>query len=227
MNLIARLRLLVIDAIERVEVYVRTLITYRIGHTYGAFGHTDPSNFHPNFDHAKWLGKLEIEASRSSDTFIDHYRKKYQGFPTLPIWMITEVMSLGSLSFFYKGLKNDDKRATSTELGLPHQRLVDWLHKFTYIRNVCAHHGRLWNRALAVRPESVPDRIWNQPVTPRKDRVFYILLMLRYLLKTTNYGDNWCEQCNQLIEPIAQEKRWRLAMGLPEDWKEHPIWKSL
>jgi abortive infection bacteriophage resistance protein len=218
------LRLLVMDAIERVEVYVRTLITYYIGHTYGAFGHTDPTHFHPKFGHAHWLSKLEEEAARSSDVFVDHYRNKYEGFPTLPIWMITEVMSLGSLSFCYKGLKNDDKRAISSELDLPHKRLGDWLHKLTYIRNVCAHHSRLWNRELSIRPESVRDEIWNPPVTPRKDRVFYILLMLRYLLKAMNNGDSWYEECNQLIEPIAVEKRWRLAMGLPENWKSHPIW---
>lgn len=49
------LRLLVIDAIERVEVYIRTLIAYHFGHTYGPFGHTDASKFHPKFDHARWL----------------------------------------------------------------------------------------------------------------------------------------------------------------------------
>ena len=103
------------------------------------------------------------------------------------------------LSFCYKGLKNDDKRAISSELDLPHKRLGDWLHKLTYIRNVCAHHSRLWNRELSIRPESVRDEIWNPPVTPRKDRVFYILLMLRYLLKAMNNGDSWYEECNQLM----------------------------
>lgn len=219
------LRLLIIDAIERVEVYTRTLITYHFGHTYGAFGHIDPINFHPKFDHAQWLSKLEDEANRSSDAFVTHYKNKYRGFPRLPIWMITEVMSLGSLSFCYKGLKHDDKRAVSSQLGLHHRRLEDWLHKLTYIRNVCAHHSRLWNRELAIRPENSRGPDWNPPVTPRKDRVFYILLMLRYFLKTTKNGDNWCKQCNELIEPIAANDKWRLAMGMPENWKEHPIWK--
>ena len=88
------LRLLVMSAIERVEVYLRTLITYHLGHTYGAFGHTGSLNFHPKFDHAKWLKKLDVEATRSKEAFIVHYKNKYKGFPTLPIWMTTEVMSL-------------------------------------------------------------------------------------------------------------------------------------
>lgn len=220
-----QLRLLVIDAIERIEVYLRTLITYHLGHTYGAFGHTDPQNFHPQFDHAQWIQNLEDEARRSSDEFVNHYKNKYTGFPTLPIWMMTEVMSLGSLSFCYRGLKHNDKKLISGKLGLHHKRLADWLHKLTYIRNICAHHSRLWNRELAVRPETSKEPVWKPPVTPRNDRIFYILLMLRYLLKTTNNGENWCKQCNELIEPIAADKKWRLAMGMPDTWKEHPIWK--
>ena len=167
------LRLLIMDAIERIEVHIRTLITYHLGHTYGAFGHTQSSNFHPNFDHSSWLSKLEQEAGRSSDAFIDHYRRKYQGFPTLPIWMTTETMSFGALSFCYTGMKNEDKKQIATSYNLHYRRLKDWLHKLTYIRNVCAHHSRVWNRELAIRPESVRDSQWNAPITPRKDRIFY------------------------------------------------------
>ena len=219
------LRLLIMDAIERVEVHIRTQITYHLGHSYGAFGHTDPGNFHPNFNHGNWLSKLEYEAGRSSDAFIDHYQRNYQGFPTLPIWMTTEIMSFGSLSFCYTGMKNDDKKQIARKYNLHYKRLKDWLHKLTYIRNVCAHHSRVWNRKLAISPESVRDPQWNAPITPSKDRVFYILLMLRYLLRASKNGDDWAAQCTNLIEPIAQEDRFRVSMGLPENWKEHPIWK--
>jgi len=219
------LRLLVIDAIERVEVHIRTLITYHLGHTYDAFGHVDATNFHPRFDHQQWLGTLEREAERSSDAFIVHYKNKYNNFPTLPIWMLTEVMSLGSLSYCYKGMKHDDKKTIAREFDLHYKRLGDWLHKLTYIRNVCAHHSRLWNRELSIRPENSRQPEWNPPLTPRNDRIFYILLMLRYLLKTNNNGDNWCAMCNGLIEPVAENEKWRLAMGMAENWKDHPIWK--
>ena len=220
-----QLRLLIIDAIERIEVYVRTLITYHLGHAYGAFGHVDAANFHPGFRHAEWLTNIETEVRRSRDAFITHYKNNYSGFPELPIWMMTEVMSLGSLSFCYKGLKNKDKEAVSIKLQLHHKRLADWLHKLTYIRNVCAHHSRLWNRELAIRPEKSRDPDWSPPVTPRNDRIFYILLMLRYVLKTTNNGDAWCRQCTALLEPIVQEDKWRVAMGMPVNWEGHPVWK--
>ena len=220
-----RLRLLVMDAIERIEVYARTLFAYQMGHKYGTFGHTEAANFHPGFNHAPWLEKLEEETSRSRDVFIVHYKNKYTGFPTLPIWMLTEIMSLGSLSKGYWGLKHGDKKIISNDFALPHKCLADWLHTLTYIRNLCSHHGRLWNRELSIRPGTMRNRNWNPPVTPRNDRLFYVLLMLRYLLSRTDTGNDWKKQCARLLKPIAQDRRWRAAMGLPEDWTVHPVWQ--
>lgn len=226
-----RLRLLVMDALERVEVAVRTRMTYHFGHTYGAFGHTDPINFHPSFNHFSWLSKLELEVERSSDEFIRHYQNKYTGFPSIPVWMLTEVMSFGSLSFFYKGLRNDtkngveDKKAVSIYFSLHHKRLGDWLHTLTYIRNICAHHSRLWNRELAIRPDRAKEPEWKPPLAPRQDRIFYVLLMLRYLLRPLSCSDEWASEVTGLLEPIASHENHRIAMGMPGDWKNHPVWK--
>ncbi|KKO49345.1 ABC transporter permease [Arsukibacterium sp. MJ3] len=226
-----RLRSLVLDAIERVEIAIRTQFTYHIGHAYGPFGHTDANNFHRNFNHEKWLSKLEQEVCRSNDDFIMHYQSKYKGFPTIPIWMLTEVMSLGALSIGYQGLYNDqkqgieDKKAIAQHFNIHHKKLGDWLHSLTYVRNICAHHNRLWNRALAIRPDKTKDTNFLPPITPRNDRIFYILLMLRHLLRTTGSGDNWTQQVNQVLEQLSKSGKWRSAIGLPENWQEHPIWK--
>ncbi len=218
------LRLLVMDAIERIEVHVRTLVTYHLGHQYGAFVHTSPANFHPRFNHADWLAKLNNEARQSKDIFVEHFKNNYHGFPTLPIWMSTEVMSFGSLSFCYTGMKNPDKHEVARQLGVHHKRLKDWLHALTYIRNICAHHSRLWNRELAIKPERAREPEWNPPLTPRQDRVFYILLVLRTLLRSNHNGDHWAGRCNDLLDTLATETRYRAAMGLPSDWKAHPLW---
>jgi abortive infection bacteriophage resistance protein len=218
------LRLLILDAIERIEVAIRTQLTYNFSCKYGPFGHTDASNFHHDFNHPVWITEVDKETQRSGDEFIRHYSHKYDGYPTVPLWMLTEVMSLGGLSHLYKGLKHDDKKVVSSFFNVHHKRLVDWLHKLTYIRNVCAHHSRLWNRELAVRPDVVKDVNWQKPITPRNDRIFYILLILRYLLLATGNGKEWVLEVNQLLNPIANNPKWRIAMGIPENWETHPIW---
>jgi abortive infection bacteriophage resistance protein len=221
------LRLLVLDAIERVEVAVRTQLTYHLADTYGAFGHTAAANFHSKFEHAKWLAQIEIETQRSNDEFIQHYQREYDGFPTIPLWMLTEVMSLGNLSRLYQGLQPNDKRPIASHFNLHHKRLVDWLHTLTYVRNVCAHHSRLWNRELAIRPDKVKDSNWLPPITPRNDRMFYVLLILRHLLAATGNGTDWANEVNQLLAPFAENRQWRAAMGVPDQWEHHPVWANL
>ncbi|WP_201578555.1 Abi family protein [Psychrobacter okhotskensis] len=232
-----KLRSLVLDAIERVEIAVRTQFTYQMGHEYGAFGYTNSANFHNKFNHQKWFKQVKGEISRSKDDFIKHYSEKYHSVatepevPIVPIWMLTEVMSLGSLSFGYSGLINnqnksiEDKKLIANHFNIHHKSLGDWLHALTYIRNICAHHGRLWNRALAIKPSRMKNVNWLPPTTPRNDRIFYVLLMLRHLLRATGNGDDWAVEVNNLLEPLAVERKWRSAMGLPENWREHPLWK--
>jgi len=220
------LRSLALDAIERIEISIRTQMTYHFGHAHGAFGHTDNNNFHPRFDHQKWLCSIESEADRSRDQFIQHYRVTYRGFPRLPIWMATEVMSLGSLSFWYKGMVAADKRNVSGFYQLHPKRLQNWLHVITYVRNVCAHHSRLWNRDLAISPGQIRETNWRPPITPRNDRMFYVLLMLRHLLKVINRIDDWHTKVNELVTPIATVEGYRKAMGMPVEWKTHPLWRQ-
>lgn len=218
------LRLLILDAIERVEVAIRTRLTYNFSCTYGPFGHVNPANFHPKFDHIAWTAEIHKETNCSGDEFIKRYAQKYDRFPSIPLWMLTEVMSLGGLSHLYKGLNHNDKRLVYGYFNVPHKRLEDWMHKLTYIRNVCAHHSRPWNRKLAVRPDIIKDANWQQPITPRNDRIFYILLILRSLLLATGNGKGWVAQVNQLLAPIANNNQFRLSMVIPPNWLQHPIW---
>lgn len=220
-----KLRLLILDAIERIEVAIRTQVTYCLAHAYGTFGHADPKNFYPGFHHQEWINDIEKEILRSRDEFIVHYKTKYEGFPTIPLWMLTEVMSLGNLSKLYTGMKNDDKKVVAKHFNLHYKRLADWLHTLTYIRNICAHHSRLWNRELGIRPEKSKEKEWLPPLTPRNDRIFYILLIIRVLLDLTNNDESWVRRVNQLLEPFETNISYRAAMGIPENWKQHPIWR--
>ncbi len=219
------LRLLIIDAIERIEVAVRTRVAYELAHAYGAFAHTNPANFHPNFSHADWLQKVEEETLRSSEEFINHYKSKYSGFPVLPIWMLTEIMTLGALSKLYRGMHHEDKKRVAAKFGLHHKQMADWLHVLTYVRNICTHHGRLWNRELAIKTQAPKAREWQPPLTPKNDRLFYVLLIIRFMLRQISMGDNWKRSCNELLEPIATNQLWRRAMGMPDNWKTHPLWR--
>lgn len=219
------LRLLVLDALERVEVTVRTAVTYQLGMAHGAFGHELAGNFHPQFNHADWVTKLRVETDRSTDAFVDHFRNRYSDYPALPIWMCTEVLSIGALSLLYKGMQNGDKAAVAATFGMHPKRLQDWLHVLSYVRNLCAHHSRLWNRDLAIKPRAMAEPEWSAPLLPSNSRLFCVLLMLTVLLNKSGGSLAWRGQCTALLRRLATSPRWRAAMGLPLLWEEHPLWK--
>lgn len=219
------LRHLLMKAIEKIETSVRTGLAYHLGHSKGSFGYKNPKNFHPEFPHSKWLENVTKETHRSKEAFITHFQKKYIEFPDLPIWMLTEIMSLGNLSQLYAGLLPIDKKKISILYNCHHITLKNWLHILTYVRNICAHHGRLWNREMAIRPPKVKDIHWLPPSIPRNDRIFYILLIVKHLLNTTQRENSWVDEVTTLLLPIAKNENWRIAMGMPQNWFEHVLWK--
>ena len=163
------------------EIAFRTRFTYVLGHAYGPFCHQDPKLYRHHFDLAAWLKRVDEEVGRSTETFVTHYRETYTGFPRLPLWMTTELMSFGALSTAYAHLVPEAQKKVAKDTGVHELVLKSWLHSAVYLRNLCAHHARLWNRELAIRPE-----------IPRKDprwtalgldntRIFAQMAVLAYL----------------------------------------------
>lgn len=229
-NFDRELRSLVLAGLEQVEISIRTTLSYYIGHTYDAFGHLDSENFHPQFKHEEWMQRVTLSVEESSDEFLKHFQRNYIGFPKVPIWMLTEVMSMGALSRLYKGMRNDkkigqvDKQNIANDFNMHYKQLQDWLHVLTYVRNVCAHHSRLWNRELAIRPERIRNANWLPPHTPRNDRIFVILLMIKQLLRNNQQVIDWKAAIEELLNPYSDNEFMRAAMGFPRDWTRHPLW---
>ncbi|MDP1720499.1 MAG: Abi family protein, partial [Candidatus Nanopelagicaceae bacterium] len=157
-----RLRLLLLDAIERIEVAIRVDVAYLLG-SKDPFAHSNPDLLHGKFtkkinprtektDYETWIAKHEKKEISAKDDFARHFREKY-GFP-LPIWVAVELWDFGMLSMFYQGMAIADKEVIATRYGIPNWQIMEsWLRSLNFIRNVTAHHGRLWNRNLIDQPK--------------------------------------------------------------------------
>ncbi|MCY1029859.1 Abi family protein [Corallococcus sp. BB11-1] len=219
-----RLRLVVLDAIERVEILARTLITYTMGHGHGAFAHTDPSNFTAGFSHDAWHQELLKEIGRAKEKFLEHFQTNYVGFPNVPIWMASEVMSLGTLSKMFKGMQTKDQQEALKSWNVHQSVAESWLHSLSYVRNVCAHHGRLWNRELAIRP-LVPKRATDWPALNNK-RIYAILCVLRQLTRSAHGGEAWAGSVRNLLAGMNGKPRWLNSMGVPPQWATQSFWRD-
>jgi len=225
------LRLLVMDAIERIEIAVRSLVAYHHAHEHGAFAYSEDSSSLPKMspdDHDEFLARIAEETERSKETFVKHFEAKYgDSHPYLPVWMATEVMSFGSILTFFRNSTNKVKRAVAGEFGVPHRVFESWLLSLNTIRNIVAHHARLWNRVLGLKPiipriADYPD--WHTPVKVENKKVFAILTICRHCLHEIAPQSKWMERLETLLAGFPTIPK--SYMGIPDNWKECPIWKE-
>lgn len=220
------LRMLLFDALEKLEIYIRTSFIYFLAHNFGAFGYLDKGIFYPKFKHEEWIKNIEGEIERSKETFISHYREKYHKTNDFPIWMAAEIFSFGKLSQLYSGLHFKHQKKVAKKFGLPPEILRSWLHVLVYARNICAHHSRLWNRELAIKPKfPKKDKIWNSSSSLSHERCYAIFSIAYYLLKKIRAEKQLRDDLIQSIEERPQIAKLHL-MGFSEGWENSDIWKT-
>jgi abortive infection bacteriophage resistance protein len=224
-----KLRLLVMEAVEQVEVTIlRTRMVEQFTLLHGPFGYSDIKNFNPKFlpeAHSRWLSELDEAIKRSSEEFVEHFQRKYTGEPHLPLWMAVEVMTFGQLFTLFRNLHRSEQQRLAKDFDLYPPVLESWLHTLNFIRNTCAHHARLWNRELSIRP-FLPDARhhpeWYIPETLDNRRVFAVLTLLQYLLIYIDSQNDWRARLERLL---AEYPELPLdGMGFPQNWHACPLW---
>lgn len=217
------LRLLVMDAIERIEVSLRTRWAYHLSHTYGPHAHLRKELFKTSWNHAENVNALKETVNRSSEVFIRHFRKYDENLP--PLWAICEIMTLGQLSKWYANLKHgQDRNAIAHAYGLDEVNLTSFLHHLSIVRNHCAHHARLWNRLFPFAwklPRKRPgDLSVNFNKTDGK-RLYNTLVMLAYLMDGIN-PHTWKQRLGNLFAKHPDVRAQNI--GFPDNWQDLPIW---
>jgi len=231
-----QLRLLVMDALERIEIALRVDIAHTLGQI-NPFAYLDPALFHSDFGqkldpnsglsrHHQWLGKHAQLIGRSKEDFVRHNKEKY-GLP-LAIWIACEVWDFGTLSTLFGGMREAEQDAIARLYGISNGRIfASWLHSLNYLRNVCAHHSRLWNRNIAVQPRLPPasELPWVEPFehsAHARARCFLLLRLTRHLLRVVNPGSSWPQRmrAHLLAFPNLGHLGLNLAgMGAPAGWE--------
>lgn len=231
-----KLRLIALDALERVEVALRVDIAHLLGEK-DRFAYLSPVHFHRRFAedlqvdcltrHHKWLSKQAGLISRSKEEFIEHNVRRY-GRP-IPIWVSCEVWDFGAMSTLYDGMKEEDQDRISQRYGVSNGRIfATWLRSLNYLRNICAHHSRLWNKNVVDQPK-LPSRTevafvatfeGNPHLRARPYLLFRILL---HLLKTVNPASSWADRVSATLKGFPDLEHIGLnlgGMGVEPDWEE-------
>jgi abortive infection bacteriophage resistance protein len=211
------LRIAVFAALTPVEIFLRTRIAYKLSHKYGTFAHHYLSIYQDEDEGKEWLAELEEAVSDSKEQFVQHYRDKYSNYPQLPLWMAIEIISLGSLSRFFSFLTLENRELVCTILEINHIVLKSWLHTITYLRNICAHHGRLWSRVFSILP-LIPDKNkeW-QDIHFNNQKLFATIAILEWICRKADLPLCEIEPVFEVMDKISGlDPRFSSWMGVPK-----------
>ena len=220
-------RLLLLDAIERIEVSVRTQWAYHLAHHDGAHGYLNPRYTVSRRKLARQSAVLAAEIESSQEPFVVHLRSKYTQPDLPPVWAACEVLSLGQLSRWYELLRPIKLRANiARTYGIDQQVLESLLHHLTYIRNLCAHHSRVWNRELTITApvlRSKPPALARTVERDGKRKIYNTCCFIQHLMNVIAREHHWRERLMALLDKHAMDTA---AMGFPADWKARPLWAA-
>ena len=220
-----KLRLHMLDALERIEVAARAAISHEMCAQHKPHWFMDAAHFHDAYRHAKFLNVVKNDIghdqgkAHTRQVFIQHYYTKYNQPELPPSWMVFEVLSFGAVSQVFNNLTRQNQKPIARSFGLDPSIFSSWLHAVSYTRNLVAHHARLWNKTFTITP--IAAKALAAEMQPN-NKLYAQAIVCQALLDVIAPGSHWATRLAVLMKehpkvPLAK-------MGFPEDWKTRSLW---
>ncbi len=222
-----KLRDLVFTVVHDIEIALRTRVIQHFSMRYGAFWFIERGLFTDEDIYEACLNDLKKELSRTKENFIKEHFDKYDSPDFPPVWKSLELVSFGTLSKLYCNMKDGVvKNMVAKDFGLPEFVFLEsWIRCATVLRNICAHHARLWNRRFPQMP-GIPERLpfpWisNRRFPPIK--LYAHLCYLAYMDMRVNPNSDFRSEAVKLL--LTKPYSTLRSMGFPADWQSEPLWQ--
>ncbi len=243
------LRKVCLEGLQELEISLRAAMSHVLSGQ-SVFAHLDKnhldSNFSKQIDPATqktnfylWTETYEKARKDSKDEdFVAHHLIKYGN--DLPLWMTVEIVTFGGLVRLFNLMKDTDKTAVAKYFGITDgRRMHKWLLAFNGLRNVCAHHHRLWNRQLTyelrIPSQIVDSSLQHLAQMGNSKKIYHAVALLAYLLRKRDCGTQWNltfktqmrKFPKDLIKPLPEGSPFadlQKNMGFPKDWEGLDIW---
>ncbi len=221
-----KLRLLIFNELEKIEVALRCAIVNTITeHSGSIFWMTEAQHFSSSVRYEQSITLIRKELYGSREDFVVHFRRSYAD-PFPPSWIVAEILPLGILTNIFTNLKSAAlQKAVAQSFALPLPVFISWLTTITLMRNACCHHARVWNKDNSITP-ALPKHITRPwvSVIPDPNRVYYNLCIIRYLLNIISPDNDMPTKIQTLL--AAYPSIDIAAMGFPADWLSEPLWQQ-
>lgn len=235
-----KLRMLLLDALERIEVSLRveaalflsakSPIAHReTQHLSAAFTRSNPPN--GTSRHNEWLNRIDQLAAKSREEFVASFDAKY--LPPLPLWITIELWDFGTLSHFLSGMRMADLNVLARRYNLPHGSvLTSFARNLNIARNICAHHSRLWNRVNSGTPHlpqrgNVPYLDHLHDLDPSQlSRLYGTAAICQHFMSIVCPSSSWSQRLITHLDtfPAGPGIEFRHT-GFPANWKTLDLWR--
>jgi len=169
----ATLRRLLADGLAVFEIALRSRLGYHVSTAHSPYDYLDPASYIGQAVRRagtmvalrdELVADLRRDLDRSKEDFIAAYRRRGD-LP--PLWSAMEVLSMGSVSKMYRLIADQQiRRDIARGFGYPNPVFAESVfHSLTVLRNVCAHHARIWHRTSIQIAPRVLNRLKTGPDT--------------------------------------------------------------
>lgn len=227
-NFDTALRDMVFGAARQIELALRSRVNHHFSRNHTPFWFTQVDMAIDGHLFAEHLTSVDRELRRSKEDFIKEHFERYDKPSFPPAWKTLETVSFGTLSKLYQNFFDKaDKKAVANDFALPHHEFLNsWLESLTVLRNLCAHHARIWNRRYALKPK-MPKILrgskWLTDFSFQPDKIYPQLCCIAYLLNGIDTKNNFVTDFKKILRKYPTVDV--AAMGFPNDWKAEPLWQ--
>lgn len=211
-----KMRHLLLEHLETIEIAFKTHIAYTHAHNYSPLAYKNPDYFGDPEYHSEFIQSLNRYLKDNRDElFVKHYIKKYN--KQFTIWIIVEILPFSALSKLFKNLNNEDKKLISKEYyDVSSIYIESWLRSLSNLRNICAHHSRLYDKTFKIAPKL---RIFEGEIDlPNSTSLFALIIVLKKLLPERD-ARIFSTELNALIEEYSKAINLNM-IGFPQNWFE-------
>ena len=220
-----KLRDLLFEALEVIELNFRTIFAHEEARAHGPLGYLDPANFTNAGEHKKSVTCLQKEFQRSKEMCALHFQKHYL-HP--PIWSVVEIASFGALVHLFRCMQPPDQNRIASAYGYQGNYAASYIQHLCVLRNLCAHHGRLYDHQWDYLFTPLPE--WKGLPVPKRRPFFYqCALVYRFLKPTAPFvfdRDQWKERLCKALDEIPQNPIFdaKVRAGIPIDPSNSSFW---
>ncbi|WP_124054427.1 Abi family protein [Arcanobacterium ihumii] len=196
----ARLRVKLLEALTIIELRARTAFSHQAGRVLGEKAFYLNPEYYLNVPGKVdgLIQKIERDLKRSMLPTINRY-KVGDDLSRIPIWVAIETMTFGTLAKTSTYLKEKEViSAAASSLNIATTGFSDSLHAFSALRNRCAHHSQLWNRSFDIAFKVLPKEKKGAPKFSHPGSYAAIIVTGRWM-KRMGYGSSWFESVVELL----------------------------